>query len=250
MKEYTGPDRVISAAEMQLELDRAPASIVKVKSLLPSMDAAIGDFRDGELVVISGPTKNGKTLLAQTLTANFVLQQHFPLWFSYEVPARQFISQFTELPMIYLPAKLKANAMNWLEERMIESHIKYNTRIVFIDHLHYLVDMARIRNPSIEIGTVIRRLKSMAVENGFVIFLLCHTVKGKIESDLSFEAIRDSSFISQESDTVIMIRRTPADGENAAEMRIEFHRRTGVFKKLVKLVKTNGFLKEAAKQGA
>ena len=244
LKEYSGEDQVISSHEMSLNLKESPESIIRVKSFIPSLDTAVEDFRDGELIVISGPTKMGKTLLAQTLTANFAKQQHSCLWFSYEVPARQFLSQFPEMPLIYLPQRLKAHAMNWIEERIQESFLKYHTRVIFLDHLHYLFDLARSRNPSIEIGQVIRRLKTLAVQGGFIIFLLCHTTKGKSENDLSYESIRDSSFISQESDSVLMIKRTPVNGENTARLRVEFHRRTGVLEKVIDLIKVDGLLKE------
>ena len=127
--------------------------------------------------------------------------------FTFEVPARQFFSQFPELPRFYLPQKLKAHALPWIEERIQESFAKYRTRVVFLDHLHYLFDMARVKSPSIEIGTVIRRLKTMAVDMGLCIFLLCHTTKGKSDEEPSYESIRDSSFVSQESDCVLMISR-------------------------------------------
>jgi hypothetical protein len=245
LAEYEGEDRIISSHEMSLKLKESPDSIIRVKSFIPSLDAAIEDFRDGELIVISGPTKNGKTLFAQTLTVNFSKQQYFPLWFSYEIPARQFLSQFPNLPLIYLPAKLKAHALPWVEERIQESFIKYHSRIVFIDHLHYLFDMARVKSPSIEIGTIIRKLKTLAVNGEFVIFLLCHTTKGKCE-DLSYESIRDSSFVSQESDSVLMIKRTPDKGQNTARLRVEFHRRTGVLEKVIELEKIDGYLREPA----
>lgn len=246
LKEYEGEDRIISSHEMSLKLKESPDSIIRVKSFIPSLDSAIEDFRDGELIVISGPTKNGKTLLAQTLTVNFAKQQHFPLWLSYEVTVRQFLGQFPNMPLIYLPAKLKAHALPWVEERIQESFIKYHTRIVFIDHLHFLFDMAKTRNPSIEIGTVIRKLKTLAVNGGFIIFLLCHTTKGKSEGDLSYESIRDSSFISQESDSVLMVKRTPEAGANVARLRIEFHRRTGVLERIVDLIKIDGLLQEVS----
>lgn len=246
LREYAGEDQVISSQEMQAAFDSAPEPILKVKSQIPGLDKLIVDFRAGELITISGPTKNGKTLLAQTLSVNFCNQYQPPLWFTYEVPARQFLSQFPSLPLIYMPTKLKAHAMDWLEERMIESYEKYNTRIVFLDHLHYLVDMARMKTPSIEIGTVVRRLKGIAVNNDFSIFLLCHTTKGKQDGTLSYESIRDSSFVSQESDTVFMVQRKPDFGENAARLRVEFHRRTGVMERTVDLVKEKGLLYESA----
>lgn len=246
LAEYAGEDRVISSHELDLMLQERKKDFVNVKSKIQSLDDAVEGFRDGELIVISGPTKNGKTLLAQTLTMAFIQQQQFPIWFSFEVPARQFLSQFPSLPMFYLPKILKAHALKWVEDRVQESFLKYHTRIVFIDHLHFLFDMARMRNPSMEIGTVIRALKIMAVQNNFVIFLLCHTTKGKFsaEDDLSYDSIRDSSFTAQESDCVMMVRRDKEHADNAAKLRIEFHRRTGVMEQRIFLRKENGFFVE------
>ncbi len=245
LKAYNGEDQIVTSHELRLFLNREKsAEYVNVKSKIPSLDKAVDGFRDGELITISGPTKNGKTLLAQTLTVNFAKQTVFPLWFSFEVPARQFLAQFPELPLIYMPRKLKPRAMDWFEDRVFESFAKYGTRVIFIDHLHYLVDLARQAQMSIEIGTIIRRLKTLAVQGNFVIFLLCHTKKGSSEGPLSFESLRDSSFIAQESDTVIMVKRTPEFGENAARARVEFHRRTGVMERVIYLQKVEGALVE------
>lgn len=244
LSEYAGEDQVISSHEMMLKLKDKPESVINIKSFIPSLDNAIDGFREGELIIVSGPTKQGKTLLGQSFTSSFIKQQYYPLWFSFEVPVRQFLNQFRELPLIYLPEKLKAHALPWFEDRVHESFEKYHTRIIFCDHLHYLIDLARIRNPSIEIGQIIRQLKSLAVSGEFIIFLLCHTTKGASDDNLSFESIRDSSFISQESDSVFMIKRTPDKGENTSRLRIEFHRRTGVMEKIVNLIKINGYLVE------
>jgi replicative DNA helicase len=246
LREYNAEDRVVTSHEMKLAFTREADSVIDVKSCIPGIDQACNGFRDGELIVISGPTKNGKTLLAQSLTVNFCKQNNFPLWFSFEVPARQFLSQFPELPLIYMPQKLKPRAMDWFEDRVYESFEKYHSRTIFVDHLHYLVDLARQKQMSIEIGTIIRRLKTLAVNGNFVIFLLCHTTKGKQDGTLSYESIRDSSFISQESDAVIMIKRTPDDGENTARARVEFHRRTGILERTIQLIKINGVLRENA----
>jgi len=225
-------------------------TILGVKSNIPGLDKAVENFKSGELIVISGFTKHGKTLLAQSFTYEFEKQNYFSLWFSFEVPQYQFIGQFQNLPLFYLPLKLRIHAMDWLEQCILKSFEKYNTRIIFIDHLHYLFDIARTRNPSIEIGTIIRKLKTIAVNNGFLIFLLCHTRKAqKSSNDLSFESIRDSSFVSQESDCVLMIQRNIKDIESkTAWLKIEFHRRTGIFNQKVKLIKVDGYLKQIEEQ--
>ena len=130
-----------------------------------------------------------------------------------------------------------------------KSFREYQTRVIFIDHLHYLFDLARTNNPSIEIGTIIRRLKTLAVQNNFIIFLLCHTKKASGGNNITFEAIRDSSFVSQESDCVILIRRDMQNPENhQAVLKVEFHRRTGVLNKKILLQKLKGYLVQLSDQ--
>jgi archaellum biogenesis ATPase FlaH len=212
---------------------------------LPVLDRFTGGFVPGELVTISGPTKNGKTLLAQTLTKNFYRQGIISLWFSYEVPALQFIKQFgSDLPLMYMPGVLVPCNLEWLEDRVIEAIEKYNIKCVFIDHLHFLFELMTSRNTSLQIGQVIRTLKRIAIEHRQVIFLMAHTSNRlSPDGEMSYFQIRDSSFISQESDSVLMIRRNM---KNKVEsfVSVEFHRRTGVLRELVKLRKEGNFLVE------
>lgn len=243
--EYESDDKVVTSYELHDKLiAEKKTPHISVKSLLPGIDHACQGFQDGEMIVISGPTKQGKTLLAQTLTVNFAHQKQYAGWFSYEVPARQFLDQFPVLPLFYLPQKNKAQDFDWFMQRCIEAHCKYHTRIFFIDHLHYLIDMAQTTNASLQIGSIIRNLKLFAVANHFIIFLLCHTTKLAQGQELSYHCLRDSSIISQESDSVIMVKRTPDNGENTARARVEFHRRTGVMQRTIGLMKINGLLKE------
>ena len=246
-EDYRGEDEIVTSFELHDKLiaeKRDP--IISVRSKIAGFDNVCEGFQDGELIVISGVTKQGKTLLAQTFTTNFSKQEKLSCWFSYEVPHRQFLDQFPMLPLFYLPQKNKAQDFDWFMERCLEAFFKYGTRIFFIDHLHYLIDMARIKNPSLDIGVIVRRIKRFAVENDFVIFLLAHVGKNTGE-DLSWKDLRDSSFIGQESDCVIMIQRTPKEGINTAKASVEFHRRTGVMEWMVNLEKKHGLLVEVFK---
>jgi replicative DNA helicase len=231
---------------MALEIEAQSEPEFKVKSGFPTLDKLVDGFVGGELITISGLTKNGKTLFAQSLTAKFTEQNEYPLWFSYEVTPKYFLKAFPELPLFYMPRRLKMNAQTWLLERTQEAFSKFHTRIIFIDHLHYLFDIAQARNPSVEIGTVIRRLKTFAVDNNYVIFLLCHTNKAAgYDKEVDSTALRDSSFIAQESDTVFIISRNTKQPErNEAKLLVDFHRRTGALKGVVPLIKVDGYLKE------
>ncbi|MBN2282749.1 MAG: hypothetical protein JXO48_02555 [Deltaproteobacteria bacterium] len=242
LSNYDGEDKIVSSYEMQKILQNQRHSY-KIMSHIPSLDRLIDGFVPGELIVISGPTKNGKSLFSQTLTKNFHDQHAISLWFSYELPPHQFLSCFPELPLIYMPKMLRSADYDWLEQRIMESFTKYRTRFIFLDHLHYLVDMARLRNPSIEIGSVIRRLKLLAVREELVIFLMCHTKKFNRDGN-DFGEIRDSSFVEQESDCALMVRRFPDIDDNVACLMVNQHRRTGVLQKKVWLEKQGNYLVE------
>lgn len=238
--------RIVSSLALADDLAAKRDPKMRLTSDLPSLEKAVEGFQPGELISISGPTKHGKTLFAQTLTADFSKQNYFPLWFSYEVSPKYFLRGFSPLPLFYIPNKLKGNNLQWVIGKMIESKRQYHTTVVFIDHLHYLFEL-NSNNRSLEIGAVIRSLKKTAVDNDLIIFLMCHTVKGATGANLDSGSIRDSSFITQESDCVIMISRNTknvASGE--AMIMVEFHRRTGAFRVPVHIKKIDKYFKEVA----
>lgn len=248
LKDYAGEDEVVTSYDIRDQIAKLP-SPVKFNSWLPTLDKAIDGFEGGELIAISGPRKSGKTLLAQTFTESFTKQDVASLWFSFELTPRQFINRFPNLPIFAMPRKLKAYALDWLQDRIIEGVAKYSISAVFIDHLHFLFDMARTRNASIEIGTIIRFLKTLAIELNIVIFVMCHTKKISPEqSNLSDDDIRDSSFVAQESDCGMLIWRVK-DLDTAARLKVCYHRRTGCWEKIIALEKIGGMLREVRHEG-
>jgi len=246
LDEYDGADQIVTSQFLRHKFQRMPPELkVSFRSaFFPSIVEACDGFREGEMIVISGPTKSGKTLLSQSLTYAFAQSNIECLWFSYEMPARQFIESFPEdmFPKFFLPQEIHAQNIDWFEERTLEAWQKYNCRVVFVDHLHFLFDMAKIRSPSLDIGAYVRRIKRFAVKNKLIVFLLTHITKISPDEKLSYSKIRDSSFVPQEADSVFMIRREKH--KNHAELSIEFHRRTGVICKTIPLVKRGGYLWE------
>lgn len=246
-KGKTNGEEIISSYDLKDEIDTRAEPEIIVNSNIPTLDRLIEGFVPGELIVISGPTKNGKTLFAQTLTVEFEKQAYYPLWFSYEVAPKYFIRAFKDLPLFYVPKMLKQNNLKWVLTRMYEAKKRFGTRVVFIDHLHYLLDLARISNASIQIGTVIRQLKQFAVKFDMVIFLICHTKKVSPEEKLTSEAIRDSSFVAQESDSVLLLHRNFQNPEsNLSELIVEFSRRTGAYHTSIEMIKIGYYLREKA----
>ncbi|HDZ76660.1 MAG TPA: hypothetical protein ENH41_01080 [Candidatus Omnitrophica bacterium] len=234
-------DKVISSWEFKEQLKGEKS--FKLYSGIEGIDRLIDGFEPGELYVLSGATKHGKSTVFQMLTQSFEQNEIYSLWFSYEIPARQLITRFKNLPLFYLPQKLKGNVITYLKAKIIEAKANYAVRIVFIDHLHYLLDLAKMRNPSLEIGKVIRDLKTLAIEQGVIIFLACHLTKLQPDKEPTAADMRDSSFMAQESDCVMILWRTK-NSINTSRLKIEFHRRIGIIEKTVDLIYVDGELKE------
>ena len=216
---YSGQDKMVSFSDLMAELKSedtgAPEKII---CRIPKLDQMVDGFRPGQLIVVSAPTGNGKTALLQHFTSEFQDQANCA-WFSYEVPPREFEDRFFgKVPHFYLPRQNKESSLEWLRQRIIEGIAKHNTRVVFIDHLHYLLDLKmlyRIKNTSLAIGVLMRELKKIAIQYEIIIFLVSHLAKTKLENTPQIDDLRDSSFVGQESDIVLVMWRVmEKDKEN------------------------------------
>lgn len=242
IKQYDGEDAVISSHELADLLhdqtnDNDERSFM---SGLSNLDGLIRGFRGGELTVISGKTKSGKTLLAQTFTNN--MSDARPLWFTYEVRMRQFIAQLGyPVPLFFAPKKLKQNDTAWIEEKIIEGIIKYECKVVFLDNTHNVLNLAG-DNLTHKIDEFVKRTKEIAVTHNIHFFLMHHVMKSsatRIE-DLNSDMLRDSSMIAQTADNVFFVWRD----EMGAWLKITENRREGVFNKSIRMKKTGFFFEE------
>lgn len=220
LKIYTGIDRVILAEEKKIELEEARLTkpLFSARTQIPGLDECVDGFRRGQLVVVSGPPKQGKTLLCQNFTKRFTEQKLRCLWFSYEVGYEELFEKFPmELLDFYIPNQLQSGNLEWIETKIIESKVKYATDVVFIDHLDFLRDTRILSgvsfNLSSYIGGIVQKLKSIAIEQNILTFLMSHIRKNQwTTNDLpSSEELRDSGQIAQLADIVIMIVRRRAE---------------------------------------
>lgn len=246
---YAGEDKLVSSLELY-ELIRNETPQRRLLTGIAGLDAILEGFRESQLIVLSGITKHGKTSLAIELT--ICLKDEHPMWLPFEEPARELILKFHDRgeppPVFYTPQKMVGNTLLWIEKKIIEAKAKFDSKVVFIDHLHYILNGNR-ENMAQEIGDTMRSLKKLAVKWNVVIVLLAHLKKTKLDQNPDLEDLKDSSSIAQEADTVMfMWRETKRErGEvittNNINLSVQANRRTGKTGN-VKLVFKNGRFKE------
>ena len=206
---YKGDHEVIPSTKILEMLDKAPS---RRPSGWGSLDRIIEGFAEENLVVVSGPTGQGKTLWCQNLTAQLSEGGIRCLWVSYELSLKEFLERFDNFPnppVFYTPNMNVPHDLVWLERKIVEAMAKFEVQAVFIDHTHYLADMREIagRNASLVIGALIRDIKLLARKYHIIIFLVHHMQKTDIDEAPTIADLRDTSFAAQEADFVIMIWR-------------------------------------------
>lgn len=275
---YHGPDEVVHFTDYLL--NRATAKDAKrFGSSFRMFDEASGGLETGEVVVITGHTKNGKTLFAESWINAMALSdpQAKAAIFSFEVQPERMLLKYPKeknFPL-YVPSQLKTMDYAWLFDRCAEAKFKYNCRIILIDHLHFLVDMSTKQNMSLNIGAFMRRVKQeIALGLDMAVLIIAHQGQPKEKQEASLSNMRDSSFIGQESDTTIVVsrrkdfdevevkdyeskyqkvisnlfspgkRQSDEYSQGLATIKIECHRRTGVFDWRKTFRKNGHFLEE------
>ena len=233
MADYNGEDKVVPSTEILQKMKDAPPE-EKYFTGWDSLDSIIGGFRKKQLIVISGPTKNGKTAWVMDLVCK--LKEQKPTLLPLEEPAEELLQKYIdrkqEAPLFYTPERTKNYDLKWVEHKIIESKIKYGSQVFFIDHSYFVVQLTSERQDMI-LGQMMRELKRMAKQWDVTIFLVHHLKKTKLTTAPDLEDLRDSSFIAQEADTVILIwRKTQRqDGEvsisDEAIVSVQANRRTG-----------------------
>jgi replicative DNA helicase len=197
------------------------------------LDRILNGVEAGELIVVSGPTSGGKTTLLMSITQNMAVESVNCAWFTLEVTPRQFITKISNrgtLPTFYLPRRgfedvpkdfimaferqngRQFQMFDWMEFKIVEASVKFNTRVIFIDHIHQLFSLAKIsqsRNMSAEVGDLVAKIKNLAVTHNLVIFLIAHNRDDSENKnkDPYMESVRDSGLIIRYADTVIGIWR-------------------------------------------
>lgn len=246
LAEYQGDDCVIDSHTIKETLKNEFENIKFIKTGFPTIDFLTKGFYTGELIIVTGKVKRGKSSFCRTLTKNFYEQGIKSLWFPFDMPYFIFLTSFgPNPPLFYMPKKLKEEAMAWLNARIWEAKVKYDIGAVFIDDLSYLIDLVHSRNPSIELGTLCRQLKRIAIDKN-IIMIVTHHVRKTDKVEPTEEDLKDSALVAAIADKVISVQRKLVLGGESNEGQLILHidRFSGVLQKKIPIYFKDGYFYE------
>lgn len=207
MKVYTGEDELISSFEILERIKTEPAE-VKHMTGIAKLDELLDGFRPNQLIVLAAPTKSGKSQMTVELAIR--MPETNPVFVPFEESADELVRKFHDVgktpPLFYTPKNITGNTTTWIEKKVVEGIVKFNSKLFFIDHLHFIVPFSSDRLDT-RIGQTMRDLKKIAKEHGVTIVIVAHLKKTQMDVAPTLEDLRDSSFIAQEADTVLMMWR-------------------------------------------
>lgn len=246
---YSGPDKVVSSLELAEELKNTEESMFIIPTGIKTFDrlhsesnkSDEGGVEAGELILVTGPTGEGKTSFLMSITKNMALKNVASVWFTLEVTPRQFLKKIigdasNPVPLFYVPKENTDNQINWIQDRIIEAKVKYNAKVIFIDHIHQIFSIARMdakSNLSFELGDLVAKIKKIAIDHNLVIFLIAHSKDDPSGTarEPRKEDIRDSGLISRLADSIVGVWRVTNDDKidnNKREALSEFDTKSKV----------------------
>lgn len=254
LKRYDGEDRVVSWKDIE-EKVRNGGEVEKFKSGLEKFDEHLrGGIEVGRLISFSASSKSGKTTFCIDLMRKY--KEYNPCMIVLEQPPEELIREQifygNEIPQIYSPKTFNKVSINWIEERIIESYLKYGTRVVVIDHLDFIDKNERMTNKHLQIQEVMEELKLMTRRLNVSIFLIVHINKLPPEEKPTYFNLAESSSTYKLSDITLMLWRECAKNTNNLEysglvnLSIELSRQGGSGEN-IKLLFNNGKYTEANK---
>lgn len=207
-----------SALEMMVE----PNKMYGVTSGYTDIDSKTRGFEPGELIIVGAVEGVGKSMLVQNMLHYMGLRKIPSLFVSMEMTNQEAMKRYIEMQMDLTPKKQDASRiisesplyfyetenmnLDKLDEKIGDAIRDQGIKILAIDHLHYFAPQS-VENSSAAIGYLVRKLKLMARKHQIPFIVISHLTKIKKKGMPDKSTLRDSSFIAQDADTVIMLDR-------------------------------------------
>lgn len=255
--ELTPLKSVKNMSEIEFGCQTAKAHI---KTGFKQLDKSIGGFYEGQLVILSGKSGNGKSTFLSQIMANMVEQKKEVFLYSGELTS-EFCKYWAWLQiaghnniikvkegeeehytldyytvkaidmwakdMLYLYdcESLEGDECEGLLEVLEQSIVRYNIKVALIDNLMTALDESMSTDLFTTQTTFVKRLKDIAKRYNIVVVLVAHPKKSK--EDFDNESIAGSSNIGNLSDLILALERTTPEEDFDTRLMVTKNRIRG-----------------------
>jgi archaellum biogenesis ATPase FlaH/5S rRNA maturation endonuclease (ribonuclease M5) len=229
--------RVVDDLEAKLTLNKG-LSESGILTPWDKLNRILGPMIPGDLIVLSGNAKIGKTTLALNILLSCAQQGIPVLDYCLEMRPERTVTKIisccrmaasedlTRDDIIYFRSKWGKIpfyfgysyhlAAEEVFDTIRESVKRYGIELVVFDHLHFLVRQAQ--NLSAAVGEVVRQFKLLAEELRIPIILIAQPRKlTNSNKRPTVHDLRDSSAIGQDADSVVIVHRDRIEGNAVKE---------------------------------
>lgn len=200
------------------------------------IDEMLEGFEPGEMMILTGHTKHGKSRLAANVAKNVAGQGKKVLYINTEMTKLQMGRRFNAMlgeeklkGQILLNDKAGLTYNNVLQ--IMERAKEKGVDLVIVDHLHFF--SRSVDNQTSEISKIAKDFKDAAVEFELPLIMLCHLQQADTRKMPTLQMIKNSSSIAQDADIVIAVwmdDRPDSPGDETQVLRLA-HRSAGGTKK-------------------
>ena len=175
------------------------------------LDDMTEGFEPGEVMVLTGHTKHGKSKLAANLAWNVAEQGKNVMFINTEMTKMQVARRMNGMSKSDSPTKGKiymndrADLEAYDATALMERAKEMGCDMVIIDHLHFF--SRSTDNQTNEISKITKEFKEAAVQYELPLILLCHIKQGDTTKRPTLESLKGSSSIAQDADIILTVWR-------------------------------------------
>lgn len=188
-----------------------------------NLDEMLEGFEPGEMMILTGHTKHGKSRLAANIAWNVANLGKTVYFINTEMTKLQMGRRFNSLAGDRTPSgKILLNDKAGLGYsdviRIMENAKEKGCDLVIVDHLHFF--SRSVENQTNEISKIAKDFKDAAVEYELPLLMLCHLQQADTKKYPTLQMIKNSSSIAQDADIVISVWIDDRPQSNSNETRV------------------------------
>ena len=206
---------------------------------IKGLDEMLEGFEPGEMMILTGHTKHGKSRLAANIAKNVANQGKTVFYVNTEMTKLQMGRRFNSMLgdqklsgkiILNDQAGLSYNNVLQMMERMKEK----GADLVIVDHLHFF--SRSIDQQTNEISKIAKDFKDAAVELEIPLIMLCHLQQADTKKKPTLQMIKNSSSIAQDADIVVAVwidDRPDSPADETQILRLAHRSASGTKKKTI-----------------